>query len=700
MPRQEPGHVRVSIESLWNGISEQPPHLRAVNQVQSAENVIFNVRDGASKRPGTFIERSVGGNVISETYGARMHKILRSPDEQYIVVHGDGCFEVYEIGWYEADVTISASAQTYLDYGTARGSISGNTVASPTVVTTTANHGLRTGDLVTIYGSTSTPSIDGTRSVTVTGATTFTVAVNVTVLGGACEYELSSPAMSTARDRYRLITMADTTFVVNIHKQTADIEYSDTISGNTLANPTVVTTSGNHGLTSGDTVVITGSNSTPSINGTHVVTVISPTTFSIPVNVTGAGTAGTVTSGRLDATTMPHAMTRTARSIRTTQTITANSAANPTVVTTAKPHGLTSGQSVDITGSNSTPVIDGKRTVTVTGASTFTVPVDCSGGAGTAGTFTARALFNLDAITWDQRQSGDSSSNPAPRLIRDSGRIADIAILRNRLVIAGGDRLEMGQTGDHYNFWITDATNIVDSDPISVQVGAGQSADVTYLVPIRRALLVFTAGGQQFEVSGYDTGLTQTTVRSTPITSYLTVPIRPEVADPRVYFLTRSSGACQLYEYLYDEVELPNQASHVSSHCPTLVALVDGSGNLAQPLAMGCSPANNMAFILTSTFDAEGDSIVGVDMYTYASAWIGGRKVQSAWGQHVWGASDPSDFFEIWDICVVNDFVYMLTSTRMTHLSAPDDPRRFYLERWPMTTDAAWTDTVGTVRTA
>lgn len=63
---------------------------------------------------------------------------------------------------------------------------------------------------------------------------------------------------------------------------------------NTLANPTVVTTTVPHGLTTGGSVVITGSNSTPTIDGTRVVTVLSPTTFSVAVNVTVAGTTGMV----------------------------------------------------------------------------------------------------------------------------------------------------------------------------------------------------------------------------------------------------------------------------------------------------------------------------------------------------------------------------------------------------------------------
>ena len=66
------------------------------------------------------------------------------------------------------------------------------------------------------------------------------------------------------------------------------------ISANTLANPTVVTSIG-HGLTSGDIIYIAGSNCTPTIDGERTITRVSADTFTIPVNVTAAGTAGNYT---------------------------------------------------------------------------------------------------------------------------------------------------------------------------------------------------------------------------------------------------------------------------------------------------------------------------------------------------------------------------------------------------------------------
>ncbi len=63
-----------------------------------------------------------------------------------------------------------------------------------------------------------------------------------------------------------------------------------TISSNTAANPTVVTTSAAHGLSDGDVVQITGS---VDIDGTFIVDVLTATTFSIPVS-SGGGATGTV----------------------------------------------------------------------------------------------------------------------------------------------------------------------------------------------------------------------------------------------------------------------------------------------------------------------------------------------------------------------------------------------------------------------
>lgn len=91
---------------------------------------------------------------------------------------------------------------------------------------------------------------------------------------------------------------------IELYDDGAGVGPALTISGaSTVANPTVITTTAAHGLSSGEEVTISGSTGyTPTINGAFQATVISPTTFSIPVNVATAGTGGTILTGGVVAT--------------------------------------------------------------------------------------------------------------------------------------------------------------------------------------------------------------------------------------------------------------------------------------------------------------------------------------------------------------------------------------------------------------
>lgn len=80
-----------------------------------------------------------------------------------------------------------------------------------------------------------------------------------------------------------------------------------TIETITVANPTVITTDMPHALISGVTYTLTGTTSTPTVNGAQAVTVTGPTTFTVPVNVTVGQTAaaGSVGSASFTSGTAP-----------------------------------------------------------------------------------------------------------------------------------------------------------------------------------------------------------------------------------------------------------------------------------------------------------------------------------------------------------------------------------------------------------
>jgi inosine-uridine nucleoside N-ribohydrolase len=86
----------------------------------------------------------------------------------------------------------------------------------------------------------------------------------------------------------------------------------------TAAAAAVVTTV-NHGLTTGDTIVVADSNSGVSIDGNQIATVLTADTFSVAVN-TGAGAAGThaVWARRVDANVIANAVNRSGQNMEFT----------------------------------------------------------------------------------------------------------------------------------------------------------------------------------------------------------------------------------------------------------------------------------------------------------------------------------------------------------------------------------------------
>lgn len=222
--------------------------------------------------------------------------------------------------------------------------ITSSSVANPTVITTGTAHGYATGDSVRITGhSGSTPTINADWVIVVTGTSTFTIPANVTIggTGGTVKHFGEGPvyrgppsvaiilrgnriydsrtdlwvpggdnpamvirdyllapiygcgidASAVAEQSFK--DMADYCDVVVSHPVGAAVVIS-----NSDAATERVTTSTAHGWVTGTKVRIAGhTGATPVLNGDHVITVTSTTSFTLNdvANITVGGTGGTVT---------------------------------------------------------------------------------------------------------------------------------------------------------------------------------------------------------------------------------------------------------------------------------------------------------------------------------------------------------------------------------------------------------------------
>lgn len=107
---------RQRVPSLIAGISTQADTIRFPTQVEDAENVDFDVVDGATRRPGTNLHYHFFGGVNGEKY--RLFKIERDDQEEYAIVYGQNVLEVVDLNnKVKATITKSAEAETYLNSG-------------------------------------------------------------------------------------------------------------------------------------------------------------------------------------------------------------------------------------------------------------------------------------------------------------------------------------------------------------------------------------------------------------------------------------------------------------------------------------------------------------------------------------------------------------------------------------------------------
>lgn len=109
-----------------------------------------------------------------------------------------GTFQVEERGIGGSEFLVTSSAGSSFGPILPSDHPATASVANPTVITS-ISHGLTTGQQILFRDATTTPTLNGYQTVTVTGSNTFTVPVNVTV-AGAATWILSSSIQSSDND--------------------------------------------------------------------------------------------------------------------------------------------------------------------------------------------------------------------------------------------------------------------------------------------------------------------------------------------------------------------------------------------------------------------------------------------------------------------------------------------------------------------
>lgn len=233
----------------------------------------------------------------------------------------------------------------------------------------------------------------------------------------------------------------------------------------------------------------------------------------------------------------------------------------------------------------------------------------------------ASGVFSWEPITWASREVGDNESSPVPSFVGQ--KITDIAFYRNRLVLAAGQNVVLSRSGSFFNFWRQSVLNVLDDDPIDVEVANAKVSNIHAIVAYNKQLLLFS-GETQFSLNSTDT-LTPSTVKIDVSTNFdVSTLCHPVALGANVYFPTNTSRYAALREYYTEQNAVTDNAANITSHIPSYIPnsiiKITGSGT------------SEMLFCLSS-----GARNV---LYVYKYFFQGNEKKQSSWSRWSFASGD------------------------------------------------------------
>lgn len=223
--------------------------------------------------------------------------------------------------------------------------------------------------------------------------------------------------------------------------------------------------------------------------------------------------------------------------------------------------------------------------------------------------------FTFKALNWTERKVGDEDSNPNPSFVGHT--LTSIFFYRNRLGVSSSENIIMSESGEYFNWWMTTANDLLDTDGIDVPITSTKANLINYMVVFSEDLYAFS-NDTQFIIRS-DTTLTPKSASPTEITQFNSSPdCQPKVAGKNLYFPSEHGDYTTIREYYtVQDISQMKNAQDITSHVPNYVE--SGVYDIIT------STAENVLFCLTSKAT---DTI-----YLYKYLFSNEERIQSSWSK-------------------------------------------------------------------
>ena len=158
---------------------------------------------------------------------------------------------------------------------------------------------------------------------------------------------------------------------------------------------------------------------------------------------------------------------------------------------------------------------------------------------------TATDTFVFREISYEDRLVGDDETNEQPSFVGQ--KITAGFFHNNRLGFLSKDNVSMSQAGDFYNFYYASAQTVIDSDPIDISCSSVRPTALHSVIPTAQGVVLFSED-QQF-IMFSDTGVLTpalTTIRT--ISNYeMDRTIEPVDVGTTINFISKTPGYSRVF---------------------------------------------------------------------------------------------------------------------------------------------------------
>ena len=591
--------VSQSIPNFLNGMSQQTPTQRGINQGEDQINLQNGLVDGLAKRPPLdYIATLDSSNIYSNK--TKFWSIQRDASNQYIVALYNGGIKVFDLAGNEKTVTI-ASGSSYLTSTNPRENFKLVNVADYTFI---AN----TNTTVTADSTTSAAKVEE-----------FLIVCKLTNYGREYKVALKHPSMAqelevifqlpTGNDAATDAKFRDTNKITDILlKGTSSTHWDSAANG--IGFKVVNTSTGSSVSTSQGLSNYSGFTSHFTFEEFDSVIYGKPTDGNAAYTITTSDGSGN----------------------------TAMYAIRDEIQDFSKlPFYAKTGVIMKVTGEEGDELSDyyvkfsGKSGVwnetlapaTSLGVTNSTMPHALINN--NDGTFTFQEL------AWTDRVCGDADSNPNPTFI--GRQINNLTYYKNRLGILSGENLVLTENASFFNYFATTSTQVLDTDPIDIAASGTQVNTLKNSVGFNESLLLFSDTAQ-YKLDSSGESISPTSAILNEVSSFEhDDKVTPVSAGKFAYFAQARTSGTAIREYFADDDTLTNDGMDITVSVGNLIP-----SNCYQIVSN--TTEDTLIFLTSATGDTQTAPFSGTasstdadTMYIYKYFFDGGEKVQNAWSK-------------------------------------------------------------------